>query len=267
MNSSARALSHFDRVTQVARESVRMARAAASIALPGSHRWQPPTEVSRLHDKHVFEAGLFLKRGTARDGSGRGSANDPGWTEKNDQSEAARGGNSSHRAASIINAGTRVFRGIPDLSRVMNALSRVEGSVDLGNTGAATSDLRKCAKPMLASNTDARNRARAGHETKRFSFVDAGDLANVRVAPSIRGVTPPSGLSQRQFAPPSSDVRGSSDNSGRAAITINSSPTVVINAAAGGALQHDVIGALRAHREELFDQLKRESARRERAQF
>jgi hypothetical protein len=32
-------------------------------------------------------------------------------------------------------------------------------------------------------------------------------------------------------------------------------------------VQQDVIGALRAHREELFDQLKRESARRERAQF
>ncbi len=78
---------------------------------------------------------------------------------------------------------------------------------------------------------------------------------------------PPPGVSQREFAPPSSDARVSNDGSGRAAITINSSPTVVINAAAGGAVQHDVIGALRAHREELFDQLKRESARRERAQF
>ena len=92
-------------------------------------------------------------------------------------------------------------------------------------------------------------------------------LANVRVAPSIRGVVPPQGVSQREFAGPSSDVRGSNDPSGRAAITINSSPTVVINAAAGGAVQHDVMGALRAHREELFDQMKRESARRERAQF
>jgi len=43
----------------------------------------------------------------------------------------------------------------------------------------------------------------------------------------------------------------------------------VINGATagGGDAQRDVIGALRAHREELFDQLKRESARRERAQF
>jgi hypothetical protein len=78
---------------------------------------------------------------------------------------------------------------------------------------------------------------------------------------------PPQSVSRRDFARPSSDVGISNDRSGRAAITINSSPTVVINAPAGGALQHDVIGALQAHREELFDQLKRESARRERAQF
>ena len=44
--------------------------------------------------------------------------------------------------------------------------------------------------------------------------------------------------------------------------------TLEINApAAGGNVERDAIGALRAHREELFNQLKRESARRERAQF
>jgi hypothetical protein len=119
----------------------------------------------------------------------------------------------------------------------------------------------------LASNSDASDRAQASRERIRTSFADAGVLAKVRVAPSIRGVVPLSGISQREFAPPTGDVRVSNDGGGRAPITINSSPTVVINAAAGGAVQHDVIGALRAHREELFDQLKRESARRERAQF
>jgi hypothetical protein len=74
-------------------------------------------------------------------------------------------------------------------------------------------------------------------------------------------------VSQREFARPLSDARVSNEGGGRVGITINSSPTVVINAPAGGAVQHDVLGALRAHREELFDQLKRESARRERAQF
>ena len=66
-------------------------------------------------------------------------------------------------------------------------------------------------------------------------------------------------------------MRMASDRNHRTAntgININSSPTVVINAGApGGNLQRDVISALRTHREELFDQLKRESARRERAQF
>jgi hypothetical protein len=80
-------------------------------------------------------------------------------------------------------------------------------------------------------------------------------------------VIPPTSISRRDFAQPSSNGRFSNDGDGRAGITINSSPTVVINAAAGGAVQDDLIGALRAHREELFDQLKRESARRERAQF
>ncbi|HEY6298541.1 MAG TPA: hypothetical protein VIW95_02765 [Candidatus Binatus sp.] len=78
---------------------------------------------------------------------------------------------------------------------------------------------------------------------------------------------PPTNVSQREFARPSSYGRVSDAGSGRAGITINSSPTVVINAGAGGAVQDDLIGALRTHREELFDQLKREAVRRERAQF
>ena len=95
----------------------------------------------------------------------------------------------------------------------------------------------------------------------------AAVAANLRIGSSVRGVMAPGNVSRRDFAQPSSNSRFSSDGGERAGITINSSPTVVINAAAGGALQQDVIGALRAHREELFDQLKRESARRERAQF
>jgi hypothetical protein len=43
---------------------------------------------------------------------------------------------------------------------------------------------------------------------------------------------------------------------------------VVINASeASGDVERQVIGALRTHRDELFDQFKRESIRRERAQF
>jgi hypothetical protein len=100
------------------------------------------------------------------------------------------------------------------------------------------------------------------------AFAGAGILASDRMASSIRAVIPPASLSQREFAEPSGNARGGNSSSVRTGITINSSPTVVINApAAGGNIERDAIGALRAHREELFTQLKRESARRERAQF
>jgi hypothetical protein len=259
--ASAQVLSHFNRLTRVARESVRVARAAESMAMPGKYRWDPPAKDSLLKDKQLFEAGLSFKRQTARDGSGSNSGGDPGWSATDDRSRT-RGGIGRQRAASIANAPAAFLR-MPDLSRAMNALSRVESK----SMDGATLDSRKYAKTRLASKTGASDRARAGHEKRGPSFADAGVLAHVRVAPSLRGVMPPSGVSQREFAPPAGDARASNDSGGRAAITINSSPTVVINGAAGGAVQHDVIGALRTHREELFDELKRESARRERAQF
>ena len=261
INASARAaklapaLSGLERVSKVGRESARMARAAASIGLSGKYRWQLPA--SGVSAKSKTE----IKRGT-RDGSGTGSSSESDRSERDNQNTTARGGSGWNRATAMVNAEARASREMPELSRAMNALSRVEPSVDLRK---ATSDSRKDATPMLAS--DARNRARASHEAARPSFADERILANVRVAPSIRGVMPPPGVSQREFARPSSDPGVSNEGSRRAAITINSSPTVVINTVAGGAVQHDVIGALRAHREELFDQLKRESARRERAQF
>jgi hypothetical protein len=251
----APALSGLERVSKVARESVRMARAAARIALPGNYRWQLPA--SGLSAKSKTE----IKRGT-RDGSGTGSNGESNWSERDNRSKTARGGDGWNRATTRINASARASREIPEMSRAMNALSRVERSMDLRNTA---SDSRKDATAMMA--TDARSRARASHEATRPSFADGGVLANVRVTPLMRRVMPPSGVSQREFARPSRDLGVSTGGNGRSAITINSSPTVVINAAAGGAVQHDVMGALRAHREELFDQLKRESARRERAQF
>jgi hypothetical protein len=87
-------------------------------------------------------------------------------------------------------------------------------------------------------------------------------------AASIRGLTPLPNLSQPEFASPIRSVRDRGHGASNSSINFNSSPTVVINAtAAGSNLQRDVLSALRSHRDELFDQLKRESARRERAQF
>jgi hypothetical protein len=165
----------------------------------------------------------------------------------------ANAGTRRHRATALVEAATRSHRQIPELSHAMKALSRIEQSVEYvtPTPGLKTYPTRRALK-SLNSNLP--------------SFAEKGMLANVRISRSVRGVTPPSNVSRREFAQPSGTARVSNEGSRRGGITINSSPTVVINGS-GGAVQHDVIGALRAHREELFDQLKRESARRERAQF
>ena len=135
------------------------------------------------------------------------------------------------------------------------------------SAGRATSDGRKYATPPLRWNAEPTGRARESLEGRRRAFGIATLPANVQFAPVIRGVNPPANVARREFARPTSGGRVSNDGGGRASITVNSTPTVVINGQAGAATQHDLIGALRAHREELFDQLKRESVRRERAQF
>ena len=78
----------------------------------------------------------------------------------------------------------------------------------------------------------------------------------------------PASFSRPEFAEPMRGVYGQESRSTPVAITINSTPTIVINQGeAANDVEGQVIGALRAHREELFDQFKRESIRRERAQF
>ena len=78
----------------------------------------------------------------------------------------------------------------------------------------------------------------------------------------------PAGLSIPEFAEPMRGVYGQESRNAAGSITINSTPTVVINASEGsGDVERQVIAALRAHRDELFDQFKRESVRRERAEF
>jgi hypothetical protein len=254
---AARALSHLERMTSVARESGRVTRAAASMALAKEYRWQVPAEAVGLKDETSL-----VKRRSAGDASGGGFGARPGWKEAESRSMTASAGTRRLRAAALVEAATRSRRQIPELSQAMKALSRIEQSVEPGRVGRTILDARNYATPTLGPT----RRAPGSLEAKLPSFGGKGILASVRIARSIRGVTPPSNVSRREFAQPSGNPRVSSDGSGRGGITINSSPTVVINGS-GGAVQHDVIGALRAHREELFDQLKRESARRERAQF
>ena len=262
----AQALRHLQRAAKVAFANERIARAAASVAPAGGHRWQVPAQGWLVKENRIVESGSDVNRGSAPEGSGSDSGATPSEVGTDNRSVSAKAGSAWQRAAVKVDAGTRWSRGIPELSHAMDALSRVERSVESGSAGRAISDARKFGSSRLASSADP-NRARERLEATRLSSAGMKALRDVEVARAIRGATFLPSLAQREFARPLSDGRASNDGSGRAGITINSSPTVVINGPAGSAVQHDVIGALRAHREELFDQLKRESARRERAQF
>jgi len=263
---SRQALRRLDRASKFARESVRMARAAASSAMGRGYGLAIPAPFAVLEGQHPFKAGLVPGKGGDRGGSGSGYDGELDLNKTEARNRIASGADGRHGAETMVKAGARVSR-VPELSRAMDALSRVERSFDLGSAGRAISYSSKYATPIAAFNNDSWDRQRAGQETRRPTFAAAEVATKVRVAPSIRGVMPPAGVSQREFARPLSDVRASNEGGGGSTITINSSPTVVINAPAGGAVHDDVIGALRAYREELFDELKRESARRERAQF
>jgi len=150
----------------------------------------------------------------------------------------------------------------------MKALARTERSVDSGSIARAIVPAPRGSIIAPAENSQLSRRIAAGLEAGRAMSGGTRATSAVRADSSIRGAVPPANLSARVFAEPSSGNRGRDNRSGGAGITINSSPTVVINGAAeGGNSQRHVVGALRAHREELFDQLRRESARRERAQF
>ena len=265
VTTTRQALSRLDRASKLARESIRIGRAAASSAMARKYRLEIPAGIAVVKGKQQSKSGLGLETGAARGGSGSGSECGLDQKEREARSKTASGASGWHRAAAMVKAGACVSSA-PELSRAMGALSRTERSFDLGSAGRAFADSSRHATLAAASNNNGGNRARAGHETRR-SLGDGEVRSKIRVAPAIRGVLPPAGVSRREFARPSSDARASNEGGGRSAITINSSPTVVVNAPTGGAVQDDVIGALRAHREELFDELKRESARRERAEF
>jgi hypothetical protein len=217
------------------------------------------------------------------------------------ESRGRRGGHANgwHRTTARVDAGGRLSRGIRELSLATDAGSRVERSVESGSAAWAistagrrstesglksSSDFAEQAhranevtQGMVVANTESpprsdavriTSRSRGSLEAERAVFAGTGILVSDRMASSIRAVIPPANLSQREFAEPSGNARGPNNSGVRMGIIINSSPTVVINApAAGGNVERDAIGTLRAHREELFNQLKRESARRERAQF
>jgi hypothetical protein len=268
---AARALSNLDHLVRVVRQSVGSARLEASIARVGRLRWKLPTAGSFLKDDQFIKNTPAEPRRFNVDGSQSGPGNRSLRNETDNRPEYAQSGSwagGRHRATETIATRGGLSAEVRQLSRAMNALSRIRRSVESGNAARAMSSASRRATLMAVDKTISMNRARENPEAKRAALSRTGFEVSARIASTIRAVTPPSNVTPREFSELSGSAGGASNSGGRSGITINSSPTVVIHAAAaGGDLQRDVIDALRAHREELFDQLKRESARRERSQF
>jgi hypothetical protein len=254
--SSARAIGILDRLARIGQQSMQVARATAQVRTPANHRLQIPTPVFFPKYRRLPEAASQ---------SGR-LADSP---------------NGRHRMTAMFDE-----RGIQELAPAVDAVSRVERDSHVTHrvtrpdvktlsdfSERAYRAIQAAKKMVVASmessqRSDAQisNRSREGLEAEREALASNGLIASARTASSIRGVIPIRNLSQREFAEPAGNARVRDGRS--QGITIHSSPTVVINpSSAGSSLARDTIGALSAHREELFNQLKRESARRERAQF
>jgi len=111
----------------------------------------------------------------------------------------------------------------------MDALARTERSVEAGDVARAIVTAPRGSKIAPAGNSQLSRRMVAGLETGRAMTTGTRAIVVARAASSTHGVVPPANLSQRMFAEPSSGNRGRDSRSGGAGITINSSPTVVIN--------------------------------------
>jgi hypothetical protein len=271
-SEQGRAFGHLERMTEFWRRSEDSSRTAARIAATTGSRWQIPERVSSARYVPGSDANSCADGRTRSDGLQ--SQSDSGKTERLIHRFAA-----VERALKAVARATGASKRHPiarGLSLAMTVLPRVERSVESGKAAGAIFRASQRAirgagsNPVsaLRSESDSARRSRGNPGGRRGLLAGTAFVASARKASSMRGLVAPPSLSQRAFARLSGNEGGLSNNGGHTGVTINSSPTVVINAsAAGGNLQRDVIGALRAHREELFDQLRRESARRERAQF
>src|SRR5260221_10322376 len=183
---SAHALSQLDRMTNVARNSGRIAQAAAGIARAREYRLQLPAEASVLKDARLFGEASLVGRGSPPDGSASGSGIGLSWVGTNRRSKTTSVGAGRSRATAMAEAATRSHRQMPELSQAMKALARIERSVESGSAGRAILDARRYATPKLGSNSDSTGRGLESRGAKEPSFAERGLLANVRVARSIR---------------------------------------------------------------------------------
>jgi hypothetical protein len=280
-SNRARAINQLDRIAGFGRQFNRIAKASARLTISTGRGWKIPAQAS-------FAPLAPVNKQSNSDGSQSHSDQARNGNQMNQERKPANAAqlNRFHghakglqRAASMIDAGGRMSRKSRELTSVVESLSQVEGSVESGEAARAISNASRraidVAKKVVVPNTGssprlngaASSRSQEGVDGAASRFAEKGASSRTQMA-SIRGANKLPNVSQRAFAEPSGRGRGSNSGSVRTGITINSSPTVVINApASGGNAARDVISALRTYREELFDQMKRESTRRERAQF
>ncbi len=264
------AFGRIESLTGLLRKGARAGASIEKIAAAG-HRLKLPVQ---LHPRFLFAK---HDRGLVAGGQSQGRVGGVGSESQIDGGrERASIARLIQRFAATARAMRATARATDSISNkatselpvAMEAVARTERSVESGNVARAivTAPRGSIVAPVV--NSQLSRRMTAGLEAGRATPTGTRAIDAVRAASSIHGMVPPSDLSPQMFAEPSSGNRGRDNRSGGAGITINSSPTVVINGpTASSDAQRDLLGALRAHREELFDQLRRESARRERAQF
>jgi hypothetical protein len=229
------AIARLDRAATITRDSMRFAHAAARLAQ------------ARLREGHLHPASaLSSDRAGGIGGESRSFKgalnlkNERSWRNRFDPAQFF----------------SRAMKAIP------NPASRESAKA------VHTIETARRIAPEVIERTGLSNRVRDGVAVKGPSHSHAALQANLRVASSAIATRLVNPSPHELIMPSTNDRRGSDSGGSLSAITINSSPTVVINAtAAESNIRRDVIEALRTHREELFDQMKRVSARRERAQF
>ncbi len=248
---SARALGILERLASIGRENVRIARATTQVRTLAGHRLRVPASVSFPEYRRLAEAASH-------------------------STKSANSVNGLHRTGATFDGGDHLQRGIQEFAPAMDALSRVERNSNVAPQ-AIRPDMKTArdfaershraiqgAKKMVVASMESSQ----GSDAQVSNRSRDGLVASARTASSIREVIPIRNLSQREFAESAGNARARDGGGADAGITVHSSPTVVINeSVAGGGLARDAIGALSAHRDELFNQLRRESVRRERAQF
>ena len=150
-------------------------------------------------------------------------------------------------------------------SLALGADRALEGARRLDGGSKKLSQL--IARAIGAGSASTRGVEASGGSVLEMMKPGANRGARVALAQNLT-VAAPARLTSPKFLDPPVSRFDREAGGGHGALTFNSSPTVVVNSADGRIdVEREIVGALRAHREELFNSLRREAARRERAQF